>query len=81
MTAKEAHGIIKKEYPGMVTIECLEFQSFYAFGLTEEGKEDEQIGGGYVTVDKTSGKTGTFNPTEDFDAFFEAKPIDVDTLN
>lgn len=81
MTAKEAYVIIKKENPGMVTIECLEFLDFYAFGLTEKGKEDEQIGGGYITVNKTSGEIGGFNPTEDFDAFFAAKPIDIDTLN
>lgn len=81
MTAKEAYGIIKKEYPGMVAIECLEFKSFYAFGLTEEGKENEQIGGGYTTVNKTSGKIGAFNPTEDFEAFLRADPIDVDALN
>ena len=81
MTAKEAYEIIKKENPGMVTIECLEFLDFYAFALTEKGREDEQIGGGYFTVNKTSGEIGAFNPTEDFDAFFAAKSIDIDTLN
>lgn len=75
MTVKEAYEIIKKDNPGMVAVECLEFADFYAFGLAEKGKEDELIGGGYNTVNKTSGKLGGFNPVQDFEAFFAAKRV------
>ena len=81
MTAKEAYKIIKQAYAEMVVIECLEFPDFYAFGLTEKGKENESVVGGYFTVAKDSGKLGGFNPTSDFEAFFAAKSIDVSTFN
>jgi hypothetical protein len=80
MTVQEAYEIVKKENPGMVAIVCLEFTEFYAFGLTEKGRENEPIGGGFITVNKSTGETGGFSPTEDFDAFFAAKDIPIDTL-
>lgn len=80
MTVQEAYEIIKKNNPGMIAIECLSFVDFYAFGLTEKGRENELIGGGYDTVDKTTGELGSFNPVQNFDAFFTAKKIPVKTL-
>ena len=81
MIAKEVYEIIKKEYPGLKVIECLEFPDFYAFGLTEQGKEDEAFGGGYHIINKTSGELNTFTPTQDFEAFFAAKIIDTNTFD
>ena len=80
MTVQEAYEIVKDKYQGMVAVDCLEFPDFYAFGLTEKGREDEPVGGGYVTVNKQSGVLGGFSPTQDFDAFFAAKPIDAEAL-
>lgn len=81
MTAQKAYEIIKKEQPEMVVIECLAFSDFYAFGLVEKGKENEISGGGYSTVNKNSGEIGEFSPPQDFEAFFAAKAIDVNTLS
>lgn len=81
MTVKEAMQIIKNKYPDMSVIECLDFPDFYAFGLTEKGAEDEEVGGGYYTVEKDNGKLGVFSPTQDFDAFLSAKSIDINTIS
>ena len=78
---EKVFDIIKKENPGMVAVGCLEFADFYAFALTEKGRENEPIGGGYDTVNKVSGALGGFTPTQDFDAFFAAKEIPIGTLN
>ena len=81
MTAQEAYKIVKQENPGMVAIDCIEFDDFFAFGLTDKGFEDELCGGGFITVNKISGKTGGYTPTENLEAFVAAKRIDIDTLN
>lgn len=81
MTVQEAYKIIKKEYPEKVVVECLEFADFYAFALAEKGTEGQPRGGAYDTVDKVSGELDGFNPITDFDAFFSAKKIPIDTLN
>lgn len=80
MTVQNAYEIVKRKYPDMVAIECLDFPDFYAFGLVEKGREPEEVGGGYVTINKDSGKIGGFTPTQDFEAFFAAKEIPVDIL-
>lgn len=81
MTAKEAMQIIKSKYTDMSVIECLDFPDFFAFGLTVKGAEGEDVGGGYFTVAKNSGKLGEFTPMQDFEAFLTAKQIDINTLN
>lgn len=81
VTVKEAMQIIKNKYSDMSVIECLDFPDFFAFGLTEKGAESEDVGGGYFTVAKDSGKLGGFTPTQDFEAFLTAKQIDINTLN
>ena len=80
MTVQNAYEIVKRKYPDMVAIECLDFSDFYAFGLAEKGRETEEVGGGYVTINKDSGELGGFTPTQDFEAFFAAKEIPVDIL-
>ena len=81
MTAKKAYEIIKTKYPDLVVIECMEFPEFYAFALTEKGKEDELVSGGYNTVNKTTGEMGGINPIHNFEAFSTAKEIPISTLN
>ena len=80
MTVQEAYEIVKIKYPDMVVIECLDFPVFYAFAFTEKGKEHEAMGGGYITINKDSGKIGSFSPPQDFEAFFAAQSIPVDIL-
>lgn len=80
MTAKEAHDIIKKQYPNMTSIECLEFADFFAFALVETGRENESIATAYNTVDKNTSALSVFNPIEDFDSYFAAKSIDLEEL-
>ena len=80
MNAKEAMRTIKNKYPSKVVVECLEFNDFYAFALSEPGRENEDVGGGYDTVSKKNGNVSTFNPTEDFEAFMSATGIDIKTL-
>ena len=81
MTVKEAYEIIKKENPGMKAVDCLEFADFYAFALADESWNGELLGGGYNTVNKTTGKTGGINPAHNYEAFLEATEIPIDTLN
>lgn len=81
MTVREAYQLVIETHPGKVAVVCLDFPDFYAFGLKEQRKEKEPIGGGYTTVNKLSGELGGFVPTEDFEAFFAAKRIDIKTLN
>lgn len=80
MTIQEAYNKIKNNNPDKVIVECLEFVDFYAFALTDKGSEDEPAGGGYVTINKTSGEIGAFSPVQDFDAFFAAKKIDLTAI-
>lgn len=80
MKAKEAAEIIKRKNEDFVIIDCLEFDDFFAFALTEKGRENELFGGGYDTVSKKDGSTSTFNPVQDFDKFFAAKHIDINSL-
>lgn len=81
MTVQKAYEIVKQINPRMVAVECLEFPDFYAFALVEKEFEKELSGGGYNTVNKITGEVGVFNPTQDFESFFEAKSINIDTLN
>lgn len=81
VTAKEAYEIIKRKHPDKVVVECLEFNNFYAFALADKGTENEPAGGGYDTVDKSTGKIDVFSPVEDFEAFFTAKEIKLSTFN
>lgn len=77
MTAKEAKIIIEKEYASQVVVECLDFTDFFAFALTDKGKENEDFGGGYITVNKRTKELGSFSPTEDLDLFMKAKSVDI----
>ena len=81
VTLQEAYAIVKDKYQSMVAVDCLEFPDFYAFGLTEKGREGEPVGGGYTTVNKKNGALGGFSPVQDFDAFYAAKEISIDELN
>ena len=81
MTIQKAYETIKHNYPDKVVVECLEFADFFAFALTDKGVENESAGGGYDTINKTSGAIGTFSPVQDLEAFIAAKQIDVSTLN
>ena len=62
------------ESNGKECIEALDMGSFWAFAF---GEKDELCGGGYVTVDKTTGDVSTFLPTENLALFRKAKPIKV----
>lgn len=77
---REAYEKIKSDNPDKVVVECLEFADFYAFALADKGSEDETAGGGYDTINKTTGENGTFSPVQDFDAFFAAKTVDLTTI-
>lgn len=77
MTAKEAKTIVENKYPNQTVVECLDFSDFFAFALAEKGKENEDFGGGYITLNKETKKLGSFNPTEDLDSFVKAKSIEV----
>ncbi len=77
LTVKQALAHIKKAYSGKVVVECLEFPSFYAFALRDEGRENDEFAGGYDTVYKTTGEIGVFLPTEDLDAYMNAKTIEL----
>ena len=81
MTVKEAHEIIKNKYPDLVAIECLDCPKFYAFALANKGWNGEFLGGGYNTVNKTTGELGSLHPIHDFEAFLSAKEISISTLN
>ena len=80
MTVQEAYEIVKKRYPDLVAVECLDFPDFYAFALAEKGREHKAMCGGYITVIKESGKIDGFSPPQDFEAFFAAKSIPIDIL-
>ena len=80
MPIKDALQIIINKLPGMSVIECLEFPEFYAFALAEKGKEKEDFGGGYHTINKRDGSLSTFIPTMDFQLFQSAIPIDLKEL-
>ena len=81
MTAKKAAEILKSKYNNKSIVECLEFADFFAFALTDKGKEKELRGGGYNTVNKKTGIISTFNPIQNMSAYMAAKLIDINTLN
>ena len=81
MTAKEAAEILKSKYKDKSIVECLVFADFFAFAMTDKGKEAEDRAGGYDTVNKKTGIISTFNPIEDMSAYMSAVLIDINTLN
>ena len=80
MTVKDASVIVAADYPNKTIIECLDFPSFYAFAMVDKGLEGGLYLGGYYTVDKTSGTIGAFCPTDDLDALFAARKINLAEL-
>ena len=67
MNVKEAKKIICNKYKTKKIIECLEFDDFFAFGLADKDfdLENDSIGGAYITVNKSDGKIGVYNPFYD----------------
>ena len=83
MTVTEAIKIIQQENPKHKVLECLEFSTFYAFGLVPPGYDTDQhdaYGGAYDTVDKATGKVSVFMPTDNLEAYRQAKTIDIRNL-
>ena len=80
MTVKDASNIIMAHRPDKVIIDCWEFQDFYAFALTENGRENEWYLGGYWTVGKADGAIGDLSPVDDWDALSVTRQIDIAEL-
>lgn len=80
MTASEAANILRKKYNDKSIVECLDFNDFYAFAMVDKGKENDDIAGGYDTVNKKTGGISVFNPTDDLEAYLSAKTIDISTI-
>ena len=84
MSLEEAYNIIKTNKDDKKVIECLEFESFFAFLLAPldyDKNRDGGIGGAYTTINKINGSISTFNPITDFDSFEKAKRIDLKNIN
>lgn len=80
MNIHEAAKLVRGKYKDKVINECLELSNFYAFSLVEKGRENELCGGGYHTVDKTTGELSVVNPIRNLKVFMEAKKIDIANL-
>ena len=78
MKANDAYKIIKEKHENEKLLECLEFDSFFAFLFAEN--ESDIVGGGYDTVDKNTGDVSTFNPTSDLDSFFKAEQVPIENV-
>lgn len=82
MNVKKAKKIICDKYKTKKIIECLEFDDFFAFGLTDNDFDptNDSVGGAYITVNKTDGRIGVFNPFYDTSKLASAKKVNLTNL-
>lgn len=83
MTVAEAYRIISIENPVMKVRACLDFGTFFAFNLAPldvDNDEDYESGTCLLAVDKNSKQTFIYDITEDVDAYYNAKKVEVGTI-
>lgn len=79
MTAKEAHRIVRKVClpDERITVACVDFGEF--FGFTFIDKEGDWCSA-FRIVNKSTGETGIFNPTQDIELFRKGKDIPLEEV-
>ena len=68
---------LQKAHTKVDNLDCigvLDMGEMWAFAF---GKKGEMCGGAYITVDKSNGELGTFNPIQNFELFRKSKRVAI----
>ena len=75
MTFEQALQKAHKKYKEYECLSALDMGEFWAFHFDD--KIELHYGRGYITVNKTTGDLGDFNPVQNLELFNKAKRIDI----